>query len=474
MRRKERFSKLRSSLLSRYLLIIIAALLFLPVVLPLTIIAYDLFNRMDVEEQPKDAALYSNIKALEKLWHNEALLLQGASPEVINQRLHELSGKYSKATLFWVDGQGMTRLTLEPAESVQGVQRVEGSLPVHWTATEAIAFMKQSMKREPLTIVAFVGDTAESGEGFMVMQIPESVLNVVLGKSISIWYGLVLLVLFIAFAVVSWLFFIGIRKRLLRLQTAMTITGPDGMPGAIASGKPDEIGRLEEAFNTMVAELASSRRRESEEEDLRKRLVSDLSHDLRTPLTIIRSHLHVLTKEKITSQGQESLKLMDERIADLGVLIENLLSYNLLNSGRVILNRERKDILRLLRESAAAWYPLWEKEGFEVDIDLETKPLYWSVDEVWFRRILDNLYQNIVRHARSGCYVGISTEVRAGLRVILITDHGQGLESDSTSKGAGLGLTIVDLLLKAMELDWTMESTQQGTSIVLFNPRREI
>lgn len=143
----------------------------------------------------------------------------------------------------------------------------------------------------------------------------------------------------------------------------MTITGPDRMPRPIATGKLDEIGRLEEAFNTMVVKLDESRRRELEEEELRKRLVSNLSHDLRTPLTVIRSHIHVMTKESLTPKGQQSLQLMDERIADLSVLIENLLSYNLLSSGRITLKPERKDVLRLLRESAAAWYPVWEKRA---------------------------------------------------------------------------------------------------------------
>ncbi|MNC44753.1 Alginate biosynthesis sensor protein KinB [compost metagenome] len=185
---------------------------------------------------------------------------------------------------------------------------------------------------------------------------------------------------------------------------------------------------------------------------------------------MIRSHLHILGKEQLTAPAQESLKLMDDRIESLSVLIENLLSYNLLSSGRITLKLERKDILRLLRESAAAWYPLWEKEGFQIDIELEGEPLYWNVDESWFRRILDNLFQNIVRHARSGLYVRVAVEEREGGRAILIRDHGHGLGSGSESKGAGLGLSIVDLLLKQMRLEWKVDSTKKGTSIMILSP----
>lgn len=88
----------------------------------------------------------------------------------------------------------------------------------------------------------------------------------------------------------------------------MVFTGQEGLPQIVPPGKPDEIGRLEEAFNTMVTELKAGRAREAEEEALRKRLVADLSHDLRTPLTVIRSHLHVLGKEPLSPHGQSSLE----------------------------------------------------------------------------------------------------------------------------------------------------------------------
>lgn len=253
----------------------------------------------------------------------------------------------------------------------------------------------------------------------------------------------------------------------------MSFTGGAGIPEPIEPGKADEIGRLEEAFNYMVAELSVSRRREAEEEGLRKQLVANLSHDLRTPLTVIRSHLHVLGKEALSQRGQESVALMDERMESLSGLIDNLLSYNLLTSGRLTFKAERKDVLRIVRESAAAWYPLWEKEGFEVDIELESEPLYRVIDEVWFRRILDNLFQNIVRHARSGHYVGVHTDIRDGSPVVIISDKGKGMGGTSESAGAGLGLSIVSLLLQQMELAWKTDSSPQGTSVILYLPQEQ-
>lgn len=477
MKRAGRFQFLRRSLLFRYLLIIIAALLFIPVVVPLTIILYSTFGGFTREDPPEEYALYSSVDKLEIIWHEEARKLLGQPPEGITERLRALSETYHLARIFWVDNEGRTQLITVPS----GPPLLEGGhaareVPSYWTAADTVSFMKDSAALKPLAIVAFVGDQAAAGEGFMVMQIPEVITNVKYAQGLNTWYMVVMMIFFIVFIGSSWFFFIMIRRRLLRLQTAMVFTGREGLPKAVIPGKPDEIGRLEEAFNTMVTELAASRSRETEEEGLRKRLVADLSHDLRTPLTVIRSHLHVLGKEDLSARGQESLELMDQRIESLGGLIDNLLAYNLLNSGRMTLKLEQKDVLRLLRESAAAWYPLWEKEGYQIEIDLEAAPLYWDVDVSWFRRVLDNLFQNILRHARSGLYVGIFTEIRGGNRVLVILDHGGGLDGSTDSKGAGLGLSIVDLLLKRMELEWSMESTGQGTGITIWKrlPDRKI
>ncbi|WP_238650756.1 sensor histidine kinase [Paenibacillus piscarius] len=469
MKRAGRYQLLSRSLLFRYLLILLAALLFVPVILPLTITLYSLFSGLSHEAPPKEYELYSSVKKLEVLWHEEAERLLNQPPEAVSQRLRTLSETYHLARIFWVDGEGRTQLVTEPSgPPLLSGGETAASVPSRWTAAEAVSFMKSSAELKPLAIVAFIGDRAEAGQGFMVMQIPEEINEVRNSAGIDKWYTIVMLVFLLVFIASSWFFFIMIRRRLLRLQTAMAFTGNEGLPQAVPPGKPDEIGRLEEAFNTMVTELKASRAREAEEEELRKRLVADLSHDLRTPLTVIRSHLHVLGKEELSARGQSSLTLMDQRIESLGILIENLLSYNLLNSGKIALNLEQKDVLRLVRESAAAWYPVWEKAGFRIEIDLEAPPLYWEVDESWFRRVLDNLFQNILRHARSGLYVGIGTEIREGRPVIMISDHGGGLEQPSDSAGAGLGLSIVDLLVQRMELEWTMETTGQGTEVVIW------
>jgi signal transduction histidine kinase len=267
------------------------------------------------------------------------------------------------------------------------------------------------------------------------------------------------------FLFVSWVFFYRIRQRLLRLQEAMDKPAEGGIPLPIAIEKKDEIGQLEAAFNRMIDQLETGRLREREEEELRRQLIANLSHDLRTPLTTIRGHAYSLKKEITSEKGQESLELIDDKISYLGQLIENLLSYTLLTSGKYPYNPEKTDIVRLVKTSAAAWYPVFENEGFELDIDLPDKSILWEIDGQWMNRILDNLFQNILRHAAQGKYAGVLLDVEK--EILTIKDKGPGMTGESTGKGAGIGLSIAALMLKEMNLDLQINSSSGGTEMVI-------
>lgn len=452
----------RRSLLTRYLLIILMALMFIPIVVPGSVVtAWMVENLTNLSGGNQSKLPYGTSDQITYQWHQEAKWMSKSTPEAITKRLTELKKKYKDASLFWVDHAGFTRLQL-PQQS---------NLPAKWTSERIIQFMKESHYSDPFTVVALIGGDEKVSHGFMVLQLPRSFLKQQMQSNLTNdgRYYVAFFACFLGFfTIISYFFIRDIRKRLLRLESAMTSPAEDGLPVPIKEGKPDEIGMLEQAFNAMVYQLGESRHREREEEELRKRLISNLSHDLRTPLTVVGSHVYSLRQEELSDQGRQSLALMETKMKDLDHLIDHLLSYNLLTSGRYSVTLKRQDILRLVRESAAAWYPLWEKEQLEPDIRLPEEPIYWKVDEMAFRRVLDNVFQNIIRHASSGGYVGIAVESYEGYSALVIIDHGPGMNSDTTNRGAGLGLAIVDLLLRELKVTKVVESSSEGTKILLY------
>ncbi|TCZ80063.1 HAMP domain-containing histidine kinase [Paenibacillus albiflavus] len=290
-------------------------------------------------------------------------------------------------------------------------------------------------------------------------------------NTLNLFYVMILLFGFIivAFVIISWLFFLRLRKRLIHLQEAMSFSANHNSfpkPISVLTDRMDEIDQLGSSFNWMIQQLEDSRRREYEEELLRHRLIANLSHDLRTPLTILRGHITRLHKESISLEGQNSLTEMNQTITRVGDLMDDLLSYTLLTSGKHPFGPTSTDIVRLVRASVAAWYPAFEEKEIQLDVDLPTEEtFYWEVDPKWMTRVLDNLFQNILRHAAEGKYANIVVDVEK--EQIIVADRGPGMDNSSYEGGAGIGLSTSNYMLKKMKLKADFTSSENGTRVAI-------
>ncbi|MCR8645133.1 HAMP domain-containing histidine kinase [Paenibacillus sp. N1-5-1-14] len=447
----------KQSLLTRYFIIILAGILFIPIIMPLASISY-LLSTQIIEGEFKPRFKYGNTAEIKDMWYAKAIEMEGKTDEYIHNDFEQLKKDYPEASFFWVDEKSVTRA--EVPEQV--------NIPATWAAHEVVNFMKNSFNNDPYTIIAYMGK-GNKGPSFMVMQIPrELVTDDNPAGSGTPYYVSFVLITFILFITVSLLFFRGIRRRLLHLQDAMVIEDEQGIPQTIKLSREDEIGALEQSFNGMIEQMRESKARQTEEEELRKTLIANLSHDLRTPLTIMNGHLYGMQREQLTEQGQQSLKVIQEKSQGLGELIDNLLAYTLMTSGRYSLTFKSQDVLRIARESAASWYPIWEKANIEADIDLPDMTLMWRVDKAAFQRVVDNLFQNIIRHAAQGRYVGLFVEEREGRQALVIVDRGPGIDAKSDAKGAGIGMAIINYLIKEMKLDWSIDSSPEGSRISIY------
>lgn len=288
---------------------------------------------------------------------------------------------------------------------------------------------------------------------------------------LNLFYFTVLLFGFIivAFVVSSWLFFLRLRKRLTRLQEVMSFSANNNsFPKSISvqTDRMDEIDQLGSSFNWMIQQLEYSRKREYEEELLRHQLIANLSHDLRTPLTILRGHITRLNKKSMSFEEQDSLAEMNHTITRVGDLMDDLLSYTLLTSGKHPFHPTSTDIVRLVRASVAEWYPAFEEKEIQLDVDLPTeKTFYWEADPKWMTRVLDNLFQNILRHAAEGKYTNIVVDVEKEL--IIVADSGPGMDNSSYEGGAGIGLSASNYMLKKMKLKADFTSNENGTRVAI-------
>lgn len=440
--------KLRRSLMSKYLLLILSALLLWPIV-PAVLYAPGYFFAERSLYDPED---------LTSMWQRVAADLDRASGVRIDEQLRGRKDDYPDAVIFWVDHE----------RDVHFVQGKPEGVPEQWGYEDVVAFFgSRESNAELFTLTALIGD--DPTQGVMVFQVPKSLI---MPSNLSLSQDYVMIALFfiicLLFLVLSWLFFVRIRKRLIRLQSAMTEGGASGIPDEIMISKQDEIGQLETAFNRMVRELKDSRHREQEEEQLRKQLISNISHDLRTPLTVIRQHAYSVLQDPVSPRGIDSMGIIVNKLDDVGELIDNLLAYTLLTAGKHPIHMHEIDVIEEMRRKIAEWHSVFEAKNMEVDVDLPELPFIWKLDPQWFSRIVDNLFQNVLRHAESGRYIGVQIVIESGRTMLVVKDKGQGMKHASPAKGAGIGLSIIALMTKEMNLQWDMKSTPNGTAAMIW------
>ncbi|MDQ0231399.1 HAMP domain-containing sensor histidine kinase [Metabacillus malikii] len=446
--------RLVKSLQFKYLLIIFAALLFLPLSIPIVSGLVSLpFLALENDNR---SASYQGFEQLTTSWHREAEKLGTATEAEIRETLDELhKKKYPGSQIFWVDKEGNTKDRFSYTEN----------LPDKWTPSYTVKYMKEHHDANPFTVVAFLGN--DIANGFMVIEVDRSLVQSTVSKlteKFGFLYFYVILITLILFIIFSWLFFRNIHKRLLRLSNAMENKSELGIPETVAISKMDEIGQLENSFNQMITELEQSRLREQNEETLRKDLIANLSHDLRTPLTTIRAQLSLVKAEVTTAKGTDALEAIDQKIDFISKLIDNLFSYTLLSAKKYPYNPEKTEMNRFFRTLAANWYPVFEEKGFEIDISIQSEPVLWEIDQQWMERIIENLLQNVLRHASDGKYIGLFlTDNR-----LTIQDKGTGFKETSEQQGARIGLTIVEVMINEMSLKWSIDTGETGTSITIY------
>lgn len=437
------------SLQTKYMLIVLTALFLINILIIATSLV--IYSR----EYPT-----LQTETIEKNWHQDAAQIGEADGDTLSRLFDRWKTEYPEAAMFWVDETGRLALARDVTEP----------LPEEWTAAFTARFIKDRYDNDPFTVIAFI--QGDYRRGFIVFEMARKHLGPTHVTVNSNTLAYVVPTGIILFTFISYLFFRNIRKRLLSLQEAMGIRDQDGLPVSIDVAREDEIGQLEAAFNRMVEELKQSRDRERQEEQLRRELVANLSHDLRTPLTKIRAHTYTLGKESLSETGQHSIRVMEDSVRQMDSLISNLMTYTLLSARKFAANPVQTDPVRLLRKLIASWYPLFEKEGFQIDVRLEPfDDPHWTVDPLWLERIFDNLLQNVLRHARDGRYIGLWTESTDESDALVIADRGPGMEKASPARGAGIGLTIVSLMVSQMGLDWKIDSSEQGTTVSIMRRR---
>ena len=175
-----------------------------------------------------------------------------------------------------------------------------------------------------------------------------------------------------------------------------------------------EFEEMQNAFNYMAERLESAEKAKLVYENERSMIFSNISHDLKTPISTIAGYAGALSDGMVTdeSKKEEYLKVIEEKALHMNKLVELLFEYARLDNQQYELHFEKLELTELLRKLIASMYSDFENRSITIDIDLPDQPVYFVGDHLEFSRAVSNLLNNAIQHNASGNRVGVSLQVK--------------------------------------------------------------
>lgn len=258
-------------------------------------------------------------------------------------------------------------------------------------------------------------------------------------------------------------------------------------------GKPDEIGQLREAFTGMANKIREQFEGLKETDRLRRELVSNVSHDLRTPLASMHGYVETLLLKNDTLSEEERLHYLEitrKHSLRLGQLIGDLFELSKLDSASIKPTLETFSLAELLQDVTQEFELQAENKGIDIDVHAHEGSAMVHADIGLMQRVLENLLRNAVRYTPRGGTISISLDQKPGCVAVAVADTGCGIAEheldrifdrfyrseqgeEERTNSAGLGLAIVKRILDLHGSRITVSSrVNQGTRFEFDIPAR--
>ena len=315
--------------------------------------------------------------------------------------------------------------------------------------------------------------------------------------SLLVWLGFVFLL------VLGIDFFMGrfITKPISKLNaSAKRMAGLDfSAPCDLVS--TDEFGELSASLNMMAENLQQALarledantqlERDVEKERLllaeRKELVDSLSHEMKTPLGIIRAYAEGLQDETDEAQKQKYAQVIVSEVERMNGLIVTLLDLSALESGVANLNITRFDFVELVETVAGRLLIDAPDTNFELQYELPEEKVFVRTDQRRMEQVLDNLIVNAKKNVRPGGILRLELTKESGTLHFSIFNQGRPIPADDLPKiwtkfyrdsnaedsGSGLGLSIVAQILSMQDLPYGAENQAGGVRFYFSIPITE-
>ena len=238
-----------------------------------------------------------------------------------------------------------------------------------------------------------------------------------------------------------------------------------------------EFNKIKESFNNTVDKLEKSEIEKRIAEDSKKRIIRDISHDLKTPITSILGYSKAILEGVVTSEDEKNIYLdyIYNKTKRINYLVDELFIFSKLDSPGYKLDLKKHDISEFLRELVALYYIDIEENGFLLDVNIPEESIYSIIDTKALERALGNIIINSIKYNEVGTTITVDLKKSDKYIDIIIADNGCGISDDvienifdefvradkarKTDGGSGLGLAITKRIVELSNGEIIVESS---------------
>ena len=278
-----------------------------------------------------------------------------------------------------------------------------------------------------------------------------------------------------------------VRGQLSIIEEALEDIKSGNLNRRMLTKKNDMTRKICYGINDIAMNSQTQLIKQKQSEQAYKRLMTSISHDVKTPLASLVGYLEAIECKIVAGEEKdEYVHVAFEKADYLKHFVENLFEWVKLDSGEQIFHFEVLDLNELSRNIIVDWISVLENSNFDYTFDIPGAEYLMRIDANAYSRILDNLLQNVLIHSKGSKIVFHVFEDNMQAK-ITITDNGKGIslhhlphifermyqcDQSRSAGGNGLGLSIVKELVAAHKGTITVDSTpDRGTTFTLLLPK---
>lgn len=241
------------------------------------------------------------------------------------------------------------------------------------------------------------------------------------------------------------------------------------------------INQLIEKYQTKILENKNF-------ESQQKKLLSNLSHDIRTPITSILGYASALEEGLVKDYEFDSyLKILVEKSSNLKSLVEEMFELSKIESKDYKFNKKRIDLCECLRQTLINFFPELKKRCFDVDFQIPEGKILIYADEIAIDRAFQNLIKNAIQHGKNGKFLGVYLIENEEFLKVEIEDRGKGIPKEKqalvferlfklddsrklSANSNGLGLAISKSIFDEHKCKIDLNSNKEKTKFIVTIP----